>query len=221
LRHRSVDTDAWLEAGRGAAHSVLVVDACFSGLSPEGEPLVAGLQPAIPTFARHPAGATLLLAAGADQVAGPLPNEPRPAFSALVLDALRGSGDADGDGLVTASEAVDHAGARLFADVADRVQEPELAGPDLVLARASKPAPPPPPPPPPPAAPSAPAPVVVVAPPRRPLVRLPKIRIGRPRGSATAPEASGDRALVTAGVGFVAVLLAALGWRACREGPGG
>jgi hypothetical protein len=48
----------------------------------------------------------VLSAGKGDQFAGPLPGLGRPAFSWLVLGALRGWGDADRDGTVTAREAV-------------------------------------------------------------------------------------------------------------------
>ena len=55
---------------------------------------------------RAPTNVTVLTAATADQVAGPLPGAARPAFSYLVLGGLRGWADSDHNGRVTAGETV-------------------------------------------------------------------------------------------------------------------
>ena len=82
--------------------------------------------------------ATLVLSAGAgDEFAGPLPGlrPRRPAFSYLLLGAFRGWGDANGNGWVTAKEAVDFANAGL-SRLIERSQTPQLVGAgELVLAR--------------------------------------------------------------------------------------
>ena len=109
--------------------TVVVLDACFSGQSTGGEELVEDLQAYVPSAAVSPrADATVLSAGLSNQFAGPLPGAGRPAFSYLVLGALRGWGDRDGDGAVTAQEAVDYAGEALDALVKDRSQTPELSG---------------------------------------------------------------------------------------------
>ena len=116
--------------GAGAqAHTVAVIDSCFSERSPSGDALVSDLQFAIPAYAsEQPADVTILTAGHADQFAGPLPGARRPAFTYLVLGALRGWGDADGDGVVTAGEARDYAADALNVLVTDRSQTPELRG---------------------------------------------------------------------------------------------
>lgn len=121
--------------GKGAqARTVMVVDACFSGRTPEGKPLAPGLQPLVAVKATPPEGAPIVMSAGrSDQFAGPLPGAERPAFSYLLLGALRGWGDRDGDGSVTAGEAVAYATDALRALVKDRSQTPELSGPDDAL----------------------------------------------------------------------------------------
>jgi len=109
--------------------TVVVLDACFSGQSTGGADLVEDLQAYVPSAAVSPrADATVLSAGLANQFAGPLPGAGRPAFSYLVLGALRGWGDRDGNGAVTAQEAVDYAGEALDALVKDRSQTPELSG---------------------------------------------------------------------------------------------
>lgn len=135
LEARSVSRQELLDAVADGKQSetVLVLDACFSGRTSGGQ-LVPGLQPLKPVAARIASGhTTILTAAGADEYTGPLPGAARPAFSYLVLGALRGWGDRDGDGAVTADEAVRFAGDALFQTVTDRRQTPSLDGEDLVL----------------------------------------------------------------------------------------
>ncbi len=118
-----------LLGGGRQERSAVVLDACFSGRGAGGEELVEGLQAFVPTHAHGIAGDVALMAAGrADQFAGPLPGEGRPAFSYLVLGALRGWGDADEDGSVTAGEAVSYARDALATLALDRDQTPELSG---------------------------------------------------------------------------------------------
>ena len=95
-----------LEKGR-QSQTVVVLDTCFSGRDSGGELLAEGTQPVIPVgvTADVAAGTVVLSAAGTDEVAGQLPGAERPAFSYLLLGALRGWAD-DGDGSVTADEAI-------------------------------------------------------------------------------------------------------------------
>jgi len=124
-----------LARGSGA-NTVLVLDTCFSGKSGGGAALVDGLQPLIPGYAVQKPGATILTAGRGNEFAGPLPGVPRPAFSYLVLGGLYGWADLDGNGDVTAGEAVRYAGGVLTELVRDRRQNPELVGSDedLVLS---------------------------------------------------------------------------------------
>ncbi|MBN2799087.1 MAG: hypothetical protein JXX28_08055 [Deltaproteobacteria bacterium] len=136
LFSRSVARGELLGAARegGAPEVVLVLDACFSGQTGGGEALAGGLQPVIPT-AMVELGALELLAAGTGQLAGALPGEARPAFSYLLLGALQGWGDADGDGLVTAEEAHAYtlASLRGLSELTQRTQEPVLRGSGAVV----------------------------------------------------------------------------------------
>jgi len=121
------------------AQPVLIVDACFSGRTGTGAPVVEGLQPVRLAAIAPPTTAVILAAAGADQYAGPLPGAAKPAFSYLVLGALRGWADGDDDGQVTAGEAVGYANRALAAVVTGREQTAELIGPGTVaLARESR-----------------------------------------------------------------------------------
>jgi len=133
---RSLPRSELLELlGEGAQErSVVVLDACFSGRDAGGEDLVSGLQAFVPHRAQPEAADVVVLAAGrSDQFAGQLPGQRRPAFSYLLLGALRGWGDADGNGAVTAGEAVGYARDVLATLVTDRDQTPELTGADAVL----------------------------------------------------------------------------------------
>jgi len=122
------DLLAELEQGPQAS-TLLVLDACFSGRTGTGDVIVSGLQPLIPDYSVKPRNATVVTAGRADQFAGPLPGAARPAFSYLLLGALRGWGDADGDQQVSTREAVDYSVSALYALVRDRTQTPELHGP--------------------------------------------------------------------------------------------
>lgn len=115
------------------AHAVMILDACFSGKSPEGELLVDGLQLLVPVTVGGQSLVTVLTAGAPDQFAGPLPGSARPAFSYLLLGALRGWGDADGDGKVTAREAIRYVEGVFSTLVTDRRQTPGLEGPDSLV----------------------------------------------------------------------------------------
>jgi hypothetical protein len=133
LYARSVGQREILDAVSGGpqASTLLVVDACFSGRTGTGAPLAPGLQPLIRVKEAAPPKAarteTAILSAGtSDQFAGPLPGLGRPAFSYLVLGALRGWGDRNGKGEVTAQDAVDYARLVLSVIPLGRSQTPEL-----------------------------------------------------------------------------------------------
>jgi hypothetical protein len=138
LYARSLPTNEVIEIiskGR-QGRTVVLVDACFSGKTPEGRPLVRGMQPLILTNMYIPMENRLILmtAAKGDQFAGPLPNASvaRPAFSYLALGALRGWA-ADVKGQITASGVVDFARKALTL-ARDRTQTPELiSGPAGVV----------------------------------------------------------------------------------------
>lgn len=75
-----------------------IADACFNGRSRNGEAIAPGLQPVLLVDRAKPlAGNVVVLSAGkSDQFAGPLPGLDRPAFSYLLLGALRGWADDPG-----------------------------------------------------------------------------------------------------------------------------
>ena len=133
---------ALLETGQ-QSRTVVLLDTCFSGQGADGRALVPGLQPALLSGSWKTDRSTVLTAAQGDQFAGPLPGGDRPAFSYLVLGALRGWGDGDDDGRVTVREAFHYAEDTLRAVVKDRRQEPDAHGPNSgsVLSRGSEPGP--------------------------------------------------------------------------------
>ena len=216
ITHRGLGLD---ELPQGP--TVGVIDACFTG------DLVPGLQPAVPTWAtrpppvpaapsaprrKRPSPHTLLLAAGPSQYAGPLPAVDRPAFSYLVLGALRGWGDSDHDGHVTATEAVAYADRMLFEHVTDRVQTPELRGADRQLSQGSEPAPRAavvPPPPPVREAPAPPTVPVPSAPPRAVASRrpAPRLKLRWPRRSPEVHPTQASPGLLAAVAACAAGLL--------------
>jgi TolA-binding protein len=137
IEQRSVTRSELLAAvERSAGAPVVVLDACFSGQTGTGAALVPGLQPLVPSWAVA-AGqrATVLSATSSGEFEGPLPGAGVPAFGYLALGALRGWGDANRDGSITASEVVEYAKGALRATVTDRTQTPSLLGPDAALAK--------------------------------------------------------------------------------------
>jgi len=124
-------------------NAVAILDACFSGRASGGETLVEGLQPVVPEYAVDPESTTVLTAAETAQFAGPLPGAARPAFSYLVLGALRGWGDTDGNGRITGGEVVAYTSKAMVTVVQDRDQSPVGFGPgrDRTLARGNERAP--------------------------------------------------------------------------------
>lgn len=109
--------------------TVMIVDACFSGKSESGA-LAEGLQPVIPVYKKDLAKSATILSAGqADQFAGPLPGAKRPAFSYLLLGAMRGWGDANKDGQVTGDEAIAYTRDALQTLLKGRTQTPRWSAP--------------------------------------------------------------------------------------------
>jgi len=124
-----------LEAG-AQRETIAIFDACFSGRTAAGA-LAPGEQFAVPARRVQTGGAVALMASQKDGVAGPLPGADRPAFSYLVLGAMRGWGDANRDGVVTAQEAVSYARDALIRLDSGRQQYPEMIGPgDTALSDA-------------------------------------------------------------------------------------
>lgn len=132
---RRSDVVAMLERG-GQSRTVMVLDACFTGTTSGGESLIPGAQPVLPVRSRPSVAqeTVILSAAGAGEVAGPLPGEQRPAFSYFLLGAMRGWAIEDGES-VSAAQALAYTQAKLRR-IRERHQTPELFGAgDLILVR--------------------------------------------------------------------------------------
>jgi len=125
-----------LGATRGEA--VVVIDACFTGKTPEGEAALPGASIRSANIVVEPmkARARMHLFSPRRRVTGPLPGAPRPAYSYLVLGALRGWADEDHDGAITASEVDGFIGASVTIAVYSRTPGNLYAGDGTaVLAR--------------------------------------------------------------------------------------
>lgn len=122
-----------IEADAKHANAIFIWDACFSGTTGDGKALVPGSQATIPVkrVAGGAAGRAAIFSAS-DQVAGPLPNHDRPAFTYLMLGALRGWADkppvGNNDAQVTTVEAFNYARDTLRKVVHGRVQVPSMQG---------------------------------------------------------------------------------------------
>jgi hypothetical protein len=88
----------------------------------------AGLQDLAFIDLRAGSKAIVLSASKKDEYAGPLPGASRPAFSYLLLGAMRGWGDENKDGSVTVNEAVNYSQRALGMLVKGRRQTPEIIG---------------------------------------------------------------------------------------------
>lgn len=95
-----------LEKGK-QAQTVVILDACFSGRDSTGNLLAEGTQPVIPVSgvpSEVARGTVILSAAAGDEVAGQLPGLQRPAFTYMLLGAMRGWAT-QGQGDVSAEKA--------------------------------------------------------------------------------------------------------------------
>ena len=141
IRNRSVpqrDLVRALERG-SQANTIVILDACFSGRDSGGDSLTPGMQPVLPVGAVPSLSSNTLLmsAAHSDQFAGPLPGVDRPAFSYLLLGALRGWASND-DAEVQAGQAMRFV-TRHLRDIPGRQQTPQFVGPgELVLTRGAR-----------------------------------------------------------------------------------
>jgi len=133
LESRSLKHSELMAAlNRSEAKPVVLLDACFSGLVNSNESVAPGLQPLQLAELSGAGRAVVMTAAASDQYAGPLPGSrtARPAFSYLALGALRGWGDKNQDGAISAAEVVAYSGGVMGALVNGREQTPEISGTD-------------------------------------------------------------------------------------------
>lgn len=141
LAHRSVAQSELLEIlVQGAQSETLVIlDTCFSGRATDGSALAEGAMPVVAVSAAPQIARNTVLMTGAEshQFAGALPGAPRPAFSYLLLGALRGWA-ADSDGNVSAEEAIEFT-RRHLRRIPGREQTPQLVGvANLVLTEGAR-----------------------------------------------------------------------------------
>lgn len=125
-----------LQAGK-QAQTVAVFDACFSGKTGDGaRPLVEGLQ-ATPPLRKAASLGKVTVLSSSETFAGPLPDQRRPAFSYVLLGALRGWADRDGDRSVSVEEATTYARDALRATLKTTDRLPSARGQTtgVVLAR--------------------------------------------------------------------------------------
>lgn len=152
LEDRSIPQNVLLShISKTKGKPIVILDTCFSGRDRRGKWLVNGIQgidvPPPPRKARKPTrakpSALLLAASASSEYAGQLADHERPAFSYLLLGALRGWADDDHDGAVTAKEAIQYTRDVLDAVLAQtRSQKPMWEGDETtVLANASEPDP--------------------------------------------------------------------------------
>ena len=123
--------------------SVFILDASINERDRSIDKLACLTMPVMPPVTLVPGERELLIsAAQPEELAGSLLGSERSALSWLLLAALRGWGDSDGDRAVTAAEALAFAQHLLEATERRMPQTPELwgAGGDTVLARAGEPA---------------------------------------------------------------------------------
>ncbi len=136
LQKRSVSHSAlkgWTE--RLPGQKIVILDACFSGRASDGTLLAQGTQPVLPVTLKSVATQTVVLsAAGNDELAGDFPTNPRPAFSYVMLGALRGW--AANGGSVTARDAIAYSQKHLNM-VPSRTQTPTLVGDASIVLTSS------------------------------------------------------------------------------------
>jgi hypothetical protein len=108
---------------------IVVLDACFNGKTSTGTRVMeAGLQDLVFVDLKAGSEAIVLSASKKDEYAGSLPGMSRPAFSYLLLGAMRGWGDTNSDGSVTVEEAVTYSRDALQILLQGRSQTPEIVG---------------------------------------------------------------------------------------------
>lgn len=119
---------AILESKEGV-QPIVVLDACFNGKTSTGSRVMeAGLQDLVFVDLKAGSRAIVLSASKKDEYAGSLPGLSRPAFSYLLLGAMRGWGDTNKDGNVTVNEAVSYSRDALQILLQGRSQTPEIVG---------------------------------------------------------------------------------------------
>ena len=131
--------------GKADGQSIFIFDAAFNGLDRKGRPLSEALpaqEGVAPIVTKK---TTVLSAVSPGEIAGILPENGRPAFSYLVLGALRGWADSDQNEWMSLLESVDYADMVLGGQsptVKGRLRRQKISpaleeGPNLVRERPS------------------------------------------------------------------------------------
>ncbi len=115
--------------GKEGVTPIVVLDACFNGKTSTGTRVMeAGLQDLVFVDLKAGSKAIVLSASKKDEYAGSLPGLSRPAFSYLLLGAMRGWGDTNKDGSITVQEAMTYSRDALGMLLQGRQQTPEIVG---------------------------------------------------------------------------------------------
>lgn len=114
-----------VQTGR-QSRTIMVLDACFSGIDSGGRTLLPNVQPVIAASLVASSKTTVFSAGTAAEYAGALPGSQRPALSYLVLGALRGWADNDADGVVTVDEVQAYASLVMRSLPNNHEQHPQL-----------------------------------------------------------------------------------------------
>jgi hypothetical protein len=116
-------------AALDARHATVFLDACFSGLTREGQSLLDGARPLVIVPSRKaPSGVSLFSAAQGSELANALDEQGHGLFSYFLFKGLAGDADLDGDRGVTAGELKLYLEERVprAAAARDREQSPSI-----------------------------------------------------------------------------------------------
>jgi len=118
-------------AGAGGARVIVVVDACYTGVGRDGEPLAPGAKYVPHSVLETRKGAMVWTGASSNEVANPLHPARHSAFTYFAVGALRGwaDGELNGkrDGRVSAAEANQYV-TRALQSAGMRAQTPAFSG---------------------------------------------------------------------------------------------
>ncbi len=121
------------------AKSVVVfIDACFSGMTREGEWIFAGARPLISVEIRDiPEKVSLLTASSGSEISSAYPEMKHGLFTYYLLKGLGGSADLSGDKVIYLRELADYVKSNVSskAKEMEKEQTPQFSGPDIELIR--------------------------------------------------------------------------------------
>ena len=121
----------------GAKHITMLLDACFSGLSRDGESLHAEARPLaiVPKAPKPSDGVTILSAAQGTQLSLALKPAGHGLFSYMMMKGLEGAADTNGDRIITMAELYAYTLERVNAEASrqGRKQTPVLEGDGAII----------------------------------------------------------------------------------------